>query len=119
MKTTTLTRKEFIERSMKGEVFSRQGTEYYYDETETIPFRFGTSPLYGCWDNFDGETEFEIVEPEPVFERRWRYVDHDINHSIETSYYYPDRNPPRGEAWKKIEDDYIDVDMSQFEDKQC
>lgn len=72
-----LTKEEFIKRSIKGEVFEFDGYKFFYDKDKTNPFRMEEQDLNGCWDYFNGETEFIVVEPEPKTKivKEWLYKD--------------------------------------------
>ena len=114
MKTTTLTKEEFITRSMAEEVFIYNGAKYFYDATETIPFKMNKDTLYGNWRFFDGKTVFEIEEPKSILERRWKWRK-DYHMYTEESHYLSDELAKVGEfsenGWYKVEDLYIDVEI--------
>ena len=63
-KEFTLTKEEFITRSMAGEVFIRVGggRRYFYDETEVNPFRLSGAPMSDAWQYMDGKTLFTLEE---------------------------------------------------------
>ena len=63
-KEFTLTKEEFITKSMAGEVFIRVsgGRRYFYDETEVNPFRLSGTPMSDAWQHMDGKTLFTLEE---------------------------------------------------------
>lgn len=72
---------------MNGEKFKYNGCIYHYDKTKDNPFRMDVSGLNVNWDNIDGEIEFTVVEPEPVIERRWKWLkDKYKGYTTETGY---------------------------------
>lgn len=123
MKTTTLTTEEFITRSMAGERFMESGDIYYFNRNtgaeDPIPFRIlwgsgSDKPIRGLWGNFDGKTIFEIVEPEPKIERRWRWRKDEPLSTIETSYMteeVAERYDYIKDGYYKVENCYVDVEM--------
>ena len=62
-KKFTLTKKEFIKRSMKGEVFINSIHKYFYDDTFENPFRISDSGMDVSWEMFDSKTLFTLKEP--------------------------------------------------------
>ena len=63
-KQFTLTKAEFIERSMKGEVFVLNSRRYYYDVMKSNPFRLNNDAIdYNAWDNLNGKLLFTLEEP--------------------------------------------------------
>lgn len=112
---TTLTKKEFITRSMEGEVFLLDGYRYFYDATKVYPFRINVNNLDESWKDFDGNILFEIEKPKPILERRWKYILHRNGYSnISLSYMsdtYAESNEYIAPKWYKIEDMFIDVEV--------
>ncbi|MDQ1264560.1 MAG: hypothetical protein QG559_1561 [Campylobacterota bacterium] len=115
MKTTTLTNEEFITRSMAGEVFILNGDKFYYDITKYNPFRCNTCALDILWQTFNGKTIFEIEEPKPTMERRWKWRRDSFGYTVESGSYMSDifvgNNNYSVEGWYKVEDLYIDVEI--------
>ena len=83
MEKVKLTKKEFIERAMNGEIFAGKEFKYFYDETKDSPFRITNlksnieSSIYSNWIIFNGENEFEIIPPQPKTKivKEWKYRD--------------------------------------------
>ena len=88
-KPFTLTKEEFITRSMAGEVFiDSYNHKHYYDDTETNPFRRSNQALRDNWDSFTDGTLFTLEEPKPVFEDRWQIRKDQEGYTLSTSNYY-------------------------------
>jgi hypothetical protein len=116
-KEFTLTKEEFITRSMKGEAFiiCANGERIYYDNSKVqdTPFRINELPLRATWALFDGRTLFTLEEPEPIIERRWVWLKNIAVGYTDTSDYLSDKyaeewDYPKND-WYKKEDEYIDV----------
>lgn len=114
-KKFTLSKEEFIHRSMKGEVFICADCRYFYDRNEREPFRVWVEPLKALWCNFDGTVLFTLEEPKPTIERRWRWLRHLHDYTQIPDSYYSDRYAIKHfkEGWCKKEDDYIDVKVEK------
>jgi hypothetical protein len=117
MKTTTLTNEEFSKRGIDGEVFILNACRYFYDATHINPFRCNDFPLVNDWKYFDGKTIFEIEEPKPIMERRWKWRKDDIGYTNESGNYMADTfiglHQYINNDWYKVEDLYIDVEVKQ------
>lgn len=113
-KEFTLTKEEFIKRSMNGEVFINREDRYFYDKGEYDPFMVNNSALDGAWSNFNGKTLFTLEEPKPIIERRWRWLSDTSKYTEVSARYYSDKESTMiGDGWYKKEDDYIDVGVKQ------
>lgn len=112
MKTTTLTKEEFITRSMAGEVFINNGSKLFYDPTKTNPFRIGDAGLGNSWSIFDGKTVFRVKAP---VERRWRWRRDNEGFTSESNYMTEECAVERGHTpqngWYKVENIFIDVNV--------
>jgi len=112
-KEFTLTKKEFIERSMKGEVFiDGFNNRLFYDNNKENPFRYCNKALHGAWEYFDGKALFTLEKPKPIIERRWKWRLDEIGRTIESHYLsneYAEKYDYTG--WYKTEL-YIDVKLS-------
>ena len=116
MEKTTLTKEEFIKRSMAGEVFIYGGDKYFYDTCENPPFRLDGDYIRSNWGYFDGKTIFEIEEPKPIIERRWRWRKDEYGRTQTSDYVsdkYAEIHSYIFSNWYKVEDDYIDVETKQ------
>jgi len=81
-------KEEFINRVMKGEKFkASNGDILYYSEAYNNPFRHGDASMEGRWYSITTE-DFEIVEPEPKIELRWRVAKNFNDLTEVTSWYY-------------------------------
>ena len=65
MEKVKLTKEEFIKRAMNGERFRFKDCEYFYDNTKQNPFRLDDYELKVCWDDLNGENEFEVIPQKP------------------------------------------------------
>lgn len=112
--TTTLTKEQFITRSMTGEKFEYDTCIYYYDKDKANPFRVDEDSLAAYWQYMDGETEFIIVEPEPTIERRWRWLLDGEEYTVISSSFMSDNyvknNSYMTQDWYKS-DQYIEVEI--------
>ena len=110
MKTTTLSKEEFITRSMAGERFTRgpNEVELFYDVAESNPFRSGKTHIQHSWGHFDGKTKFIIVE-KSIIERRWVWLQ-DYKESTLISTLMSNQVPEEGEGWYKS-GIFIDVEL--------
>ena len=90
MKQFTLTKEEFITRSMAGEVFIsvEYGSRFHYDNTKTMPFRLGNDTLDQAWRRLDGYSLFTLEQPKPRIERRWKWRQDSKGYTKESSYIY-------------------------------
>ena len=72
-KLFTLTKEEFIERSMKGEVFIHEvtGNKFFYDKSKDIPFRLNNDHLLTAWELFDKNDELFRSEKQKVTIEKW------------------------------------------------
>ena len=72
-----LTKKEFMKRSMNGEVFELDGYKYFYDENEKNPFRFEELGMNESWGDFNGENEFTVAKPKTKTKivKEWMFLD--------------------------------------------
>ena len=72
-KLFTLTKEEFIERSMKGEVFIHEvtGNKFFYDKSKDNPFRFKNNQLLTAWGLFDKNDELFRSEKQKVTIEKW------------------------------------------------
>ena len=114
-KQFTLTKEEFITRSMKGEVFLDSNRDkYFYDENEDNPFRFNKSAISSAWDSFNitrfGSSNelFTLEEPEPVYEDRYIWLK-DRKTETEASNSYMSDN--HAEKFRYKEDGWYKSDM--------
>lgn len=111
----TLTKDEFIVRSMAGERFRYEGRTYHYDNSFINPFRVEEYSIGAYWGYIDGKNIFEILEPEPKIERRWKWRRNSKGRTDETSSYlsdtYAESHNYEINGWYKIEDCYIDVEV--------
>ena len=108
----TLTKEEFIERSMKGEVFIHKGNRYFYDDNYDIPFRCNDICLRAGWSNFNDKTIFTLEKP--IKERRWRWQKDKEEISYLSEYLsdkYAKINKYSKTNWHKRKNDYIDVEI--------
>ena len=113
MEPFTLTKEEFITRSMKGEVFLHSNNKMFYDASENNPFRYEKEPLNGNWDFLDGKTKrFTLEQPKPKIERRWKYRRDADGVTEESLSYYSDKSTGRFKSdWYKADDCFIDVEL--------
>ena len=116
MEQFTLTKEEFITRSMKGEVFvsTHSDKRFYYDNKYTIPFRVNDEDLDNNWSYMDGRHPFILEQPKPKIERRWKYRKDTLKYTQETNYYYTDEEAKSSQDisdWYKAEDCFIDVEI--------
>lgn len=114
MKTTTLIKEEFITRSMAGEVFILEGCRYFYAPSKENPFRVDYAAIGSSWCYMDGITLFEVEEPKPIIERRWKWRKDSDGCTIEDARYMSDEfieHYAIGGGWYKVEDLYIDVEI--------
>ena len=117
MKQFTLTKEEFITRSMAGEVFlDKNLSRFYYDNSKEQPFRLNNVPLTTAWYIFNGQKLFTLEQPKPKIERRWKYrKDCKEGDTHETSIYvsdeYAKENRFLKDKWYKAEDCFIDVEI--------
>ena len=113
MKPFTLTKEEFITRSMAGEVFMHSNNKMFYDSSENNPFRYEMGPLNGNWDRLDGRTEqFTLEQPKLKIERRWKYRRDADGVTEESLSYYSDKISGQfKDDWYKAEDCFIDVEI--------
>ena len=113
----TLTKEEFIKRSMNGEVFIHDlyNNKYFYDDKYTNPFRFNKEALNIHWDDLNGKDLFIVENPKPIKERRWKWQKDkkDISYISEyiTDKFAKDVNMLK-DGWHKRENDYIDVEIN-------
>ena len=122
MKKFKLTRKEFVNMTEDGAVFEYYGAIYFFDDSKTNPYRFKangqdyTNGIDLSWGNFNGENEFTLIEPEPVIERRWIWLnDIMIDGATSTSTYYvsdkyAEDKKYKQQGWYKSET-YVDVEV--------
>ena len=77
-KLFTLTKEEFIERSMKGEVFIHEvtGNKFFYDKSKDTPFRLNNYPFLTDWGLFDKDELFRS-EKQKVTIEKWLIKDVD------------------------------------------
>ena len=116
MQEFTLTAKEFIERSMKGEVFILKTTRgrYHYDYSKANPFRVDEDSMNYSWNHLDGIYLFTLEEPKPVIERRWKWRKDFKKYTAESNFIpdiYADESLYKKEDWYKVEDLYIDIEI--------
>lgn len=114
MEKFTLTKEEFIARSMSGEVFiDDYNNRYFYDSAKPNPFRKGTGYLHDSWNVFDSNYEFTIEQPKPKIERRWKYRRDRDGFTQETDCYYTDEKAKSvlNSTFYKVEDCFIDVEV--------
>jgi len=114
----TLTKKQFIDRSMAGDVFlDEYNNEYYYDDSCDIPFRLDKDNLNLMWARFDGKALFTLKGSGTTTERRYRWLADEAEGCTSVSDYMSDKYVERHdfieEGWYKKEDDYIDVAINQ------
>lgn len=117
MENFTLTKEEFIQRSMNGEVFiDRDGDRYFYDKTEVNPFRFNDTVLHSYWNRFNSKVLFTLEQPKPIIERRWKWRrDYEGYTTVTIDYFsdtYKDVSVYENDGWYKS-DMYIDVEIKQ------
>ena len=75
-KEFALTKEEFIERSMNGDVFiDKNGNKYYYDYSLPTPFRFNNDRLDSWW-LLNGTNIFTLEKPKPTYEDRYIWLKH-------------------------------------------
>lgn len=74
----------------------------------TMPFRVNNESMDYGWRHMDGKTIFEIVEPEPKIERRWKWRKDFDGYTAETPNYMADIFV---DGYYKVEDCYIDVEV--------
>ena len=100
---------------MAGEVFISvdYGTRFYYDNTQTIPFRVESSPMESAWEKFDNIHLFTLEQPKPRIERRWKYRRDYIDYTEESQCYYSEKKVKNYflKDWYKLEDCFIDVEI--------
>ena len=124
MEKFTLTKEEFIKRSMKGEVFIRDDVKYFYDSSYAVPFRVSrkkdNSNLAYCdWYAFNETNLFTLEQPTSIIERRWKWrFDHiQEAYTSETNGYMSDLYATTHryikDGWYKVEDLYIDVEVKE------
>ena len=114
MEKFTLTKEEFITRSMEGEVFIDNCNRYFYDSSKSSPFRVNDSALAGAWSYFDGTVKiFALEQYKPKIERRWKYRRDCSGHTQETDCYYTDEKAKSvlNSLYYKAEDCFIDVEV--------
>lgn len=114
MKPFSLTKEEFITRSMAGEVFlDKNLSRFYYDNSKKQPFRLNDVPLTAAWSIFNGQELLTVEKPKPRIERRWKWRKDKLNCTEESYYYYSDTCtlPFNPEGWYKAEDCFIDVEI--------
>ena len=117
MESFTLTKEEFITRSMAGEVFisTHNSKRFYYDNKYTIPFRVNNEDLDNNWSYMDGEHLFTLEQPKPKIERRWKYLkNYRDGRTMESAQYYNDSKVNEYldlTKWYKAECCFIDVEI--------
>lgn len=112
MQQFTLTKEEFITRTMAGDVFIHESNKLFYDSAMTNPFRYGKNPLHYNWDLFDSNNLFTLEQPKPKIERRWKYRrDTDGITEESLSYYSDESSNYFKKDWYKAEDCFIDVEI--------
>ena len=115
MQQFTLTKEEFITRSMAGEVFisTHSNKRFYYDNKYTIPFRLNNEDLDNNWNYMDGRHTFILEQPKPKIERRWKWRKDNKHYTEETDCYHSDANVShlQGSDWYKAEKCFIDVEI--------
>ena len=116
MEPFTLTKEEFITRSMAGEVFisTHSDKKFFYDNKYNIPFRVNHEDLDNNWNYMDGKHTFTLEQPNPKIERRWKYRRDKIGYTEETDCYYSDEKAKsvlNGMLYYKTEDCFIDVEI--------
>ena len=85
-KQFTLTKEEFIQRSVAGEKFRRvkTGEVFYYDGSCSAPFRTSDGSIDARWDVFNKNVRFEVYkEPKPFWKpkngvKAWCLIDDNI-----------------------------------------
>ena len=115
MEEFTLTKEEFIGRSMKGERFKRMSEVFSYDNTKDSPFRVDGSIIRTHWRLFNGVEKFLSVKPEPTIERRWIWLK-DFEGRTKTSDRYMTDKAARGggyakNGWYKATAEYCGKDI--------
>ena len=70
-KLFTLTKEEFIERSMKSEVFIHEvtGNKFFYDKSKDTPFRLNNYPFLTDWGLFDKDELFRSEKQKVTIEK--------------------------------------------------
>ena len=113
MKQFTLTKEEFITRSMAGEVFVYKNYRLFYDPYQIIPFRLNEEELDTCWKLFNGKELFTLEQPKPRIERRWKWRKDTSDYTEETDCYHNDANAISLIAlgMYKAEDCFIDIEI--------
>ena len=71
---------------MKGEVFINSTHKYFYDDTFENPFRISDSGMDISWEMLDSKTLFTLEEPEPITERRWKWLKDYPDYTHESEY---------------------------------
>ena len=117
MEPFTLTKEEFITRSMAGEVFisTHSNSRFYYDNRYTMPFRVNNADLDNSWNYMDGKYLFTLEQPKPKIERRWKYLKNNSDgRTMESAQYYSDSKVNKYldlTKWYKAENSFIDVEI--------